>query len=37
MKQITTGTAGKGGPGGNNNLSMNQGADGIAAATQAFP
>jgi hypothetical protein len=37
MAQITLGTAGQGGPGGNNNLSSNQGADGIAAPVQEFP
>jgi hypothetical protein len=37
MEQITLGTAGKGGFGGNGNLSGNQGADGVAAPMQVFP
>jgi len=37
MKQITVGTAGKGGLGGSNNVKNNQGADGVAAPMQEFP
>jgi hypothetical protein len=37
MNQITLGTVGKGGLGGNSNVSMNPGADGIAAPRQQFP
>jgi hypothetical protein len=36
-KQVTVGTAGAGGPGGNKSLKGNQGADGVAVPLQAFP
>jgi hypothetical protein len=35
--QITLGTAGKGGPGGNSNLKVAQRANGVAAPMQKFP
>ena len=35
-KQVTLGSAGAGGPGGNSNLKGNQGADGVAAPMQEF-
>jgi hypothetical protein len=37
MEQITVGTPGMGGPGGNKNLKANQGAGGLAAQVQVFP